>query len=114
MSRSGFKKARTTPRPPKPAVAVLGTEKREVCSNTAAGLKEYKRRRAYMWERDNGICCICGQWVSESACTFEHFKGRGHGGGHRDDRTEIDGVPCNGIAHWGCNNLKGSQRRTDA
>lgn len=99
------------PLPRKPSFKVIGPEKREVCSKTSAGLREYKHRRELMWIRDAGICCICGIWVPLESCTFEHWAGRGMGGAHRDDRMEIGGVPCNGIAHWGCNHAKGSQRR---
>ncbi len=54
-----------------------------------------------MWERDKGLCCLCGQPIYDSRATFEHKNGRG--GGKRDDRIEF-----NGVAHWLGNGMKGS------
>jgi hypothetical protein len=48
--------------------------------------------------------------MSIAVATFEHQDGRGMGGGHRDDRIEIDGKPYNGAACLSCNGSKGSKR----
>jgi hypothetical protein len=42
--------------------------------------------------------------------TFEHEAGRGHGGGHRDDRIIVNGKNINGAAHRSCNGQKASRR----
>lgn len=76
---------------------------REICSKSAAGRREYASRLEDMWDRDRGICCLCGQFVPLEEATFEHKKGRGLGGSKRDDR-----IGGNGIAHWYGNNAKGS------
>jgi hypothetical protein len=84
---------------------------REVCLPTPSGRREYQSRIEQMWYRDHGICCICNQPVPLAEATFEHKKGRGMGGGHRDDRiADADGNPMNGIAHISCNGEKGSRR----
>jgi hypothetical protein len=44
--------------------------------------------------------------------TFEHQDGRGAGGGHRDDRIEIDGQWNNAAVDPDCNISKGSKRYT--
>lgn len=104
----------------KPSAVKTYRDGREVCNDdTAAGRAEYARRREEMWERDKGICCICLLYVPKDEAPFEHWLGRGSGGGHRDDRTEKpDSVTgemkkCNGIAHSWCNGLKGSKRMVD-
>jgi len=48
--------------------------------------------------------------MRQEEATFEHQDGRGHGGGHRDDRIEIDGEPYNSAVHGMCNVKKGSIR----
>jgi hypothetical protein len=68
-----------------------------------AGKAEYKRLREFVWDRDRGICCLCGEFVPLESATYEHLNGRGMGGSKRDDRPER----C-GVAHWGGNNAKGS------
>jgi hypothetical protein len=75
---------------------------REVCVDSAAGWREYKRRVRLMWERQEGRCCLCGKRVALGNATFEHQRRRGMGAAWRDDRPEI-----NGAAHWVCNGLKG-------
>lgn len=84
---------------------------RECCNiETEAGRNEYMRRITLMWERQRHCCCICYQPMRLAECSFEHEAGRGHGGGHRDDRIEAKGQWINGAAHSGCNYAKGSQR----
>jgi len=83
---------------------------RQVCSDTAAGKREYKARTVEMWERQEGLCAICGLWIELRLATFEHQDGRGNGGGFRDDRTTIDGEWHNAAVHGHCNTEKGSKR----
>lgn len=92
------------------AVRVL-RDGREVCNLlTKAGRDEYERRKRVMWERQGKRCFLCGERLAWGEAMFEHWDGRGHGGGHRDDRIEKDGKPYNGVAHPLCNSLKGSKR----
>ena len=90
---------------------------REVCDlRTKAGRDEYERRKRQMWQRQRRRCCLelrvkgCPGILRWADASFEHEDGRGMGGGHRDDRTEKDGKPYNGVAHAWCNVLKGSTR----
>jgi 5-methylcytosine-specific restriction endonuclease McrA len=80
---------------------------REVCDlKTRAGRREYDLRKAKMYERDGGTCCICGEHIYHgSDVTFEHQDKRGMGGSRRDDRIEN-----NGVAHSWCNMKLGSVR----
>lgn len=87
-----------------------GPNGRQVCSQTAAGLREYKKRTELMWERQGALCSICNLLMRLEETTFEHDDGRGHGGGHRDDRIEKDGRPYNHAVHGLCNVRKGSVR----
>lgn len=89
-----------------------GPNGRQVCTETAAGKREYRSRTEQMWERQDGICSICLTPMRIEEATFEHEIGRGHGGGHRDDRIEIDGKPYNSAVHGMCNVKKGSVRLT--
>jgi hypothetical protein len=92
-----------TPRvSPTPAFRTM-KDGREICSNTAAGRREYQARREAMWFRDSGICCLCKQPMSLIEATFEHLNGRGAGGGKRDDRMEP-----NAVSHYFGNQAKGS------
>jgi len=63
-----------------------------------------------MRERQSELCAICGLWMKEEETTFDHEDGRGIGGGHRDDRIEVDGEPQNAAVHLHCNVRKGSKR----
>jgi hypothetical protein len=84
---------------------------REVCDIfTKAGFIEYRRRLLDMRLRQDGLCSLCGEWMTETDCFFEHSDGRGHGGGNRDDRIEKDGKPYNSAAHGHCNIKKASVR----
>ena len=75
---------------------------REVCTDSSAGWKEYKRRVEAMLLRQGGRCCLCGKRLALSQATFEHQRRRGMGAAWRDDRAD-----CNGAAHWVCNSEKG-------
>ena len=84
---------------------------REVCNLLCKdGREEYMRRKRVMWERQGRTCILCHCVLRWDEATFEHQDGRGHGGGHRDDRIEKDGKPYNGVAHGRCNIDKGSKR----
>jgi hypothetical protein len=93
-----------------------GVGGREVLDlKTKAGFREYVRRKLFMRERQNDLCSLCGEWMALDDCTFEHEDGKGHGGGHRDDRTEKPDVngdiqDYNSAAHGHCNILKASVR----
>lgn len=83
---------------------------REVCQSNEKGADEYYRRIGQMADRQGNLCCLCDGSLRYGITTFEHTDGRGMGGGHRDDRIEIDGRAVNGAAHWHCNVAKGSKR----
>lgn len=83
---------------------------REVCSKTALGKFLYQGRCDAMALRQNYKCAICGKWMRPEEWTFDHQDGRGSGGGHRDDRIEIDGKRYNAALCWDCNGEKGSKR----
>lgn len=87
-----------------------GPNGRQVCTQTAAGRREYVLRTEQMWERQLGLCSLCNLPMRREEATYEHQDGRGIGGGHRDDRIEIDGKPYNSAAHGFCNCVKGSIR----
>jgi len=99
-------KKRRKPAPP----VVIYPCGREVCSPTKLGAREYRSRTEQMWARQKGICSICLKPMRIEEATYEHSKGRGMGGGHRDDRISIDGKPHNTAAHGLCNAEKGSRR----
>jgi hypothetical protein len=101
----------------KPEAVKVFRDGREVCNQlTRAGRDEYERRKRVMWERQGKRCCLeglvdgCPGKLNWEDAAFEHEAGRGHGGGKRDDRIEINGKPTNGVAHWTCNGKKGSKR----
>lgn len=77
---------------------------REICLSTTAGKAEYRRRREEVWDRDRGVCVLCGIFVPLECCTLEHIISRGMGGSKRDDRIENLA-----ISHWHGNNSRGSQ-----
>jgi hypothetical protein len=83
---------------------------REVCLSTSAGTREYRKRVLMMWERQGGLCAICGHLLRIEQATFDHERPRGLGGGFRDDRIELDGKPVNAAVHGFCNSQRGSKR----
>ena len=84
---------------------------REVCTETAAGKREYKARITEMWLRQEGVCPITGKWVDQNVAQFDHEAGRGSNGGHRDDRTlNDDGEWQNAAVSPEGNSIKGSKR----
>ncbi|HEY1800060.1 MAG TPA: hypothetical protein VGG46_03915 [Terriglobales bacterium] len=80
---------------------------REVCQDSPAGWREYKRRVEVMVQRQNFRCSLCGKRISVSTATFEHQRRRGMGAAWRDDRITIDGKDWNSAAHWVCNGERG-------
>jgi len=68
------------------------------------GKAEYQRRREQAWDRDRGICCLCGLFVPLAEATAEHIIPRGMGGGKRDDRLSNLAV-----SHLMGNNSRGSR-----
>lgn len=80
---------------------------REVCVDSPAGWREYKRRVEAMLLRQNGRCCLCKRRLALNHATFEHQRRRGMGAAWRDDRISKDGQDWNGAAHWTCNSEKG-------
>jgi len=80
---------------------------REVCVDSPAGWREYKRRVQVMVQRQNFRCCLCKRRLSAGNATFEHQRRRGMGSAWRDDRITKDGGEWNGAAHWVCNGEKG-------
>ena len=88
---------------------------REVCRDTRAGLREYRRRTLEMRTRQRNICPVCTKYLDEEDTTFDHEIPRGHGGGNRDDRIWIadeEGIrmPRNFATHGACNSERGSKR----
>lgn len=84
-----------------------GNVVREVCQDSPAGWREYKRRVSVMLQRQNYRCCLCKGRLSLADATFEHQRRRGMGAAWRDDRITKDGQDWNGAAHWICNSLRG-------
>jgi len=80
---------------------------REVCMDSPAGWREYKRRVSVMLERQGRRCCLCNRPLSQANATFEHQRRRGMGAAWRDDRITKDGQDWNGAPHWVCNGEKG-------
>lgn len=91
---------------PKSSVKVFSGG-REVCQDNSAGDREYKARTDAMQKRQGGHCALCPWYLG---VTFDHQDGRGAGGGHRDDRIEIDGKWHNAALCHTCNMAKGSRR----
>lgn len=54
-----------------------------------------------VYERDNGICCICGNWVAKSDATIDHVYPISRGGPHTMGNV--------GIAHHRCNQYKSNR-----
>jgi hypothetical protein len=75
---------------------------REVCQDSPAGWREYKRRVEAMLLRQGGRCCLCKKRLALGQATFEHQRRRGAGAAWRDDREDR-----NGVSHWICNMEKG-------
>lgn len=82
----------------------------EICLDTAAGNREYKRRTGIMAERQLNLCAICRLWMERP--TFDHALGRG--ANKRDDRIWKEGATpedrlMNAALCLGCQGIKGSR-----
>jgi 5-methylcytosine-specific restriction endonuclease McrA len=77
---------------------------REILGKSARDRAEYKRRREDAWDRDKGICILCGLFIPFEQATTEHIIPKGMGGAKRDDRLENIGV-----SHFFGNGARGSQ-----
>ena len=86
------------------------TSETVVCPDTILGNREYKMRIHAMWTRQDATCAYCRLTLRYDEATFDHEAGRGLGGGHRDDRIEVDGRWHNAALHYACNGKKGSRR----
>lgn len=79
-----------------------GNVVREVCQDSPAGWREYRKRVEIMWRRQDRKCALCGKALYLSDATFDHQRRRGLHAAFRDDRLE------NGkAAHWVCNVERG-------
>ena len=76
---------------------------REILGKSARDRAEYKRRREDAWDRDRGICILCGEFVHRWCATTEHIQPKGHGGAKHDDR--LDNLA---VSHWFGNAARGS------
>lgn len=77
---------------------------REVCQDSAAGWREYKRRLGVMVQRQLFRCPRCNRRLSLAWATFDHWPiKRRMGAAFRDDRVELpDGEEINRAVHWEC------------
>lgn len=94
---------------PEPESVTTYPDGRQVCNDNAAGKREYKARTYKMEVRQGFRCAICER-IAGSSMQFDHQDGRGHGGGFRDDRIEVDGKWFNAALCHRCNTEKGSKR----
>lgn len=113
-TRSPIKRRRKHPRPGTKYPVVNGVmtypDGREVCQDTMAGRREYRSRTRQMLMRQRGVDAITGEPMDTWEATFDHEAGRGHGGGHRDDRIGSDDDWHNAALSEASNSKKGSRR----
>lgn len=84
---------------------------REICSEHAAGKREYERRKKIMWMRQLERCATCREHTAFEEGQFGHGRSRGFGGGFRDDRIwDQDGRPMNAFLCGKCNSAQGSRK----
>ena len=83
-----------------------------ICADTESGKALYRLIVQFMWIRDGGKCCICGEPVELDEATFQHSDLRS--GGRRNDMPEYWKITGefvkNGAAHGRCNGELGSVR----
>ena len=71
------------------------------CNRTAGfDLMPETTRRGRMkflrqYEKQNGLCALCGQWFAPSAMTRDHITPRAKGGGTQWDNIQLACAPCN-------------------
>lgn len=66
--------------------------------------------RATIWDRDNGICHLCGQPCDPSNWHLEHLMPLARGGSHAPDNVAVSHPSCNRRKHA---NIPGHLRATD-
>lgn len=70
--------------------------------------RDYIAHKIKVWERQDKRCAgPCGQYLPLNFAQFDHFAGRGSGGGKRDDLDPRNSVMC-----YDCHVLAG-KRDTD-
>ena len=67
---------------------------------------DYTRHKFKVWEQQEQRCASCGHYLPFTEAVFDHAKGRGLGGGKRDD---LD--PDNKIRHSWCHAVKHYRER---
>lgn len=70
---------------------------------TGADYTDHKRQ---VWMQQGRMCASCGLYVAFAQSEFDHFAGRGMGGGKRHDTD-----PRNTIRHRWCHAVKHYQER---
>jgi 5-methylcytosine-specific restriction endonuclease McrA len=63
--------------------------------NATIGKVDYRA----IWQRDQGICHICGQSVSPGDVHFDHVIPLAKGGGHSMDNIKVSHRRCNQQKH---------------
>ncbi len=91
-SRTRIKKRRSKPTREYPDGRVVLSE------------KDRREQLAYIYERDNRICHLCGKYVRREDASRDHLRIRGMGGAFTDDRPENIK-----LAHGFCNTQRGSK-----
>jgi len=95
---------------PKPAAVHVTRDGREICSEHAAGKREYDRRKKIMWLRQLKRCAICRRVTELEEGQFGHSHSRGMAGSFRCDKIwDDDGNPLNAFLCGPCNSKQGSQ-----
>jgi len=65
----------------------------------ACAIPENTRRGRMKWlrqyERQGGLCAICGQWQAPAEMTRDHVVPRSRGGGTDWDNIQLTCEPCN-------------------
>jgi hypothetical protein len=87
--------------------AFITRGKKEICTKSEAGKREYKARTEELERRQDFKCAICQRVFL--VMTFDHEAGRG--AGKRDDRVlDEKGKWMNAALCMSCNGFKGSRR----
>lgn len=68
--------------------------------------KGEKFSRGEIWERDKGICGICGSPADPEDWDIDHIVSLAQGGGHTKSNVQV--------AHPACNQRKGGYSRIDS
>lgn len=100
-----FSKPKNKPRSRKPWLRIYSDGREWIDRTTPRGKLEFDLRHSAAYEREHGICGICGEFVSWEDSVADHILPKGLGGGTHDDR-EGNLQP----SHYMCNSEKGSKR----